>query len=149
MHVTFVDKVWPYGTPQTDARDRRDDYRFLVTAAASFKHLSEEVRLWDVMKPILGIDVIKSNKTGRPIWLSLPAARTPAVALSFKRQGKRITLALDTYNSAAANLRAIGLTVAAMRSIDRYGADVLLDRMVAPIADAPAINEDVIYLSKG
>lgn len=46
----------------------------------------------------------------------------PGVILSFlNRKGEEIAFPCDTYNNWQANLRAISLTLTALRSIDRYG----------------------------
>ena len=48
--------------------------------------------------------------------------REPGVILSFvKRGGEEISFPCDTYSHYQANLRAISLTLTALRSIDRYG----------------------------
>jgi hypothetical protein len=47
-------------------------------------------------------------------------------------------MACDRYTSVAANLRAIGLTVEALRAIDRYGSRQMRDRAFRGFAALPA-----------
>lgn len=55
-------------------------------------------------------------------WLKSNAAvRGPAVILSFSRQKEEFSYPCDTFNHWQANIRAIALSLEALRKVDRYG----------------------------
>jgi hypothetical protein len=62
----------------------------------------------------------------------------PGVAVYFTLAGKPRSIPCDTYTTPEANLRAIGLSVAAMRALERYGVQGMLDRAFAGFTALPA-----------
>jgi DnaJ domain len=50
------------------------------------------------------------------------------VAVYFELEGKQKVFACDTFRDVRSNVRAIALTIAALRSIERYGASGMLER---------------------
>lgn len=66
-----------------------------------------------------------------------PWTADPGVAVWFARKGQELVLACDAWDTIAANLRAIGKTVEAMRGMERWGADQMLDAALGGFAALP------------
>lgn len=60
------------------------------------------------------------------------------VAVYFRRKGRDVVFACDTYGSIHENIHAIGLTIEALRAIERHGAAELLDRAFTGFEALPA-----------
>lgn len=66
----------------------------------------------------------------------------PGVAVYFRRKGALYVLACDSYRLTRHNLRAIGLTIRAMRGIERHGgATNLMEQALAAFAALPSGHE--------
>ena len=61
----------------------------------------------------------------------------PGVAVYFTLRREPQVIAQDRFASAAANLRSIGLVVAAMRTIQRHGGGAMADRAMTGFAALP------------
>lgn len=61
----------------------------------------------------------------------------PGVVLYFKKDGQNIALPCDRWRTVDANLRAIGMTVEAMRGIERWGTKQMVDRAFTGYAQLP------------
>lgn len=61
----------------------------------------------------------------------------PGVVLYFTRHGKDIAISCDQYTTVDANLRAIGLTVEAIRGMERWGTEEMVDRAFTGFAALP------------
>jgi hypothetical protein len=74
-----------------------------------------------------------------------------AAAVYFTRNGTQFVMAVDRFDSNAANLRSIGLAIAAMRTLDRHGGSALMDRAFAGFAALPAPRScwDVLGIEEG
>ncbi|MFI5301113.1 MAG: J domain-containing protein [Polyangiales bacterium] len=130
---------WPTGQPR--ARSRRDS-AFKIGFASSRDKLFAELRM------LGGRNVILS--TNIPLRLDgLPYAHTaepndPGVAVYFDRTvgnaRRDFVIACDTYRKVAENLRAVGVTVEALRTIQRHGATSMLEQAFAGFAALPPAN---------
>lgn len=135
MSITYehIDIVWPTGKPY--AQRHETEYRFQVTAYEAMQHVKNQLRLWGVYSAVVGTGLDILVRKREPAWSWPSAGRNPAIAVAINRHRQPpFTLALDKYAKPSANLRAIGLTIEAMRSIDRYGADEILGQMVKGLA---------------
>lgn len=65
----------------------------------------------------------------------------PGVAVYFQRDGKSVVFASDKYDTVGENLRAIGVTVEALRTIERHGTAELADRAFLGFKGLPAETE--------
>lgn len=61
----------------------------------------------------------------------------PGIAVYFKFDGRDLSFACDTYISTRDNLRALALTIEALRGIQRWGASDLMDRAFRGFAALP------------
>lgn len=116
---------WPEGWPRTPSYSRQSG-KFQTGFAVARDELLRELKLFGATKPI-----ISSNVALRRDGLPLAGQREPddpAVAVYFDRDRKQQVVACDKYKSVTANIRALGLTIKAMRDIKRHGSSTILDR---------------------
>jgi hypothetical protein len=123
---------WPGN--RTASSHRRPSYTFKVTWGALMRDLDRELEALHVREATIQIDVAATEirRDGLPYANARPT--TPAVILSFThrvplplrdpqpRQEETLVFACDRYDHWHANLRAISLTLQALRGIDRWGA---------------------------
>jgi hypothetical protein len=115
---------WPISRKRTDRFYRKAD-PFKMPSGKIRSDLAYELRR-------MGADdfVISSNlmvrMDGLP-YANQKAPDDPGIALYFKRKGVDICISCDQYNSIDANLRAIGKTVEAIRGIERWGTEEMMD----------------------
>lgn len=117
---------WP-GEP---VRERESAARFTTSLGVTLAELTRELDLIDARSPVLLVDVeLEHIRRGGGSLLRAP--RTPGVVLEFEQPTRdakgATTTALarypcDTYWTWEANLRAIMLTLRALRAVERYGA---------------------------
>lgn len=116
---------WPIGRNRTDNYARKGD-PFHVPSGKVRTDLFRELKLMKVTD-----FTISSNLAIRNDGLPYANQRTPddpGVALYFKRKGQDVCISCDQYRSIDANLRAISNTIKAMRGIERWGTEEMLDR---------------------
>jgi hypothetical protein len=124
---------WPDGWTRTLAHFRKANYSWKKGTEAYRRHLWDELRK-------LGIDevIISTNKPlridGVNFRADAPEPTDAGVAIYFDYDPpalglkKAMCLACDQYASVEWNLHAIGLTVAAIRTIERCGASDMIER---------------------
>jgi hypothetical protein len=61
----------------------------------------------------------------------------PGIAVYFKLDGRDLSFACDSYEATRDNLRALALTIEALRGIQRWGASDLMDRAFRGFAALP------------
>jgi hypothetical protein len=66
------------------------------------------------------------------------APADPGVVLAFSRKGVDIAMACDRWKTVDANLRAIGLTIEAIRGMERWGVNDAIERAFRGYAELPA-----------
>ena len=129
---------WPVSWPR--AKSRRDG-PYQVTFGKALDDLAGELRRFGAR----GL-VISSNVPIRQDGLPYASADNrlyddPGVAVYFELRGKPYVFACDRWRAVRDNLRAIGLTVSALRAIDRAGASELLERAFTGFAQLPPARE--------
>jgi hypothetical protein len=124
---------WPLSQPRT--KSPISATRFKVDFATARGHLVHELRLLEARDV-----VISTNIPLRRDGLPMVPDREPqdsGVAVYFTRRGKPYVLACDAYYRIRWNVRAIGLTVEALRSIERNGATSMLEQAFSGFAALP------------
>ncbi len=131
---------WPEGWPRTPAYRRRPS-PFQVGLARARDDLLDQLRLLGAREVVVST-AIPTRRDGLPyagrVWRQ---GDDPGVAVYFARGGRPTVIAKDLYRTPEANLRAIGLVVEALRSIERHGGAELLDRAFTGFAALPAPDE--------
>ena len=129
---------WPDGWPRTEYRERA---AYKVGFNQARRELERGLSIMDATNIVLSTNV--------PLRLDgLPYAGAaekhysdPGVAVYFLWRSEPWVLACDCWDLVKHNVRAIGLTIDAMRMIDRSGATELLKRAFSGFKALPAVGE--------
>lgn len=130
---------WPVGWPRTD-RWRRESGRFQAKMAASRQHLMDEIRRMGGRYPVLSTNV-ELRRDGLP-YANQREPDDPGVAVYFEYDGKQMVFACDRWRTVAANVRAIGKSIEAIRGIERWGASDMMERAFAAFEALPPPGEE-------
>ena len=127
---------WPMSRKRTPAHIKKGD-PFNMPSGKILSDLARELKLMGS-----GSDyVISSNLAVRRDGLPYAGQAMPedsGVALYFKRKGQEICITCDQYKNLYANLRAIGKTIEAIRGIERWGTEEMMDAAFTGFAALPA-----------
>lgn len=116
---------WPHGRPRTKARGSSS---FKVTPRRAFDELMDELVRFGAGNPVVSTNA-PLRKDGTPYADALDdPLDDPGVAVYFTRKNRLVCLACDTYSLPFENIRAIGLSIKALRDMDRWGAGQVLDQ---------------------
>jgi hypothetical protein len=126
---------WPDGWPRTPPA-KRTHGQFKVTLARARDELLDELRLLGAREVVIST-MIPARNDGLPYARGRPVGGDPGVAVYFALAGRPKAIACDAYTTPEANLRALGLSIAAMRALDRYGVSGLLDRVFTGLDALP------------
>lgn len=116
---------WPEGWPRTPAV-RRKSSPFKISMGRARDELLASLGLMGVKQIVLST-MIPVRNDGLP-FARFATPKDPGVAVYFERAKIAQVIACDTYLTVEANVRALGLTVDALRGLSRWGASQLLDR---------------------
>ena len=122
---------WPIGWP------RNETYKvghFEVSYAKALRDLEYELRRLGAESAYISTDR-PLRLDGQPLGGVQPD--TPAVALYFVRNGKQLCIPCDKYRTVCDNIRAIGLTVEAIRRMERYGTSQMVEAALSGFAALP------------
>ncbi len=126
---------WPNNQPRTPAPSR-ERARFKVTLAEAVEDLLVELdRMGDVHSVVITSD-LPTRQDGLP--LASGSCDDPGVAVYFVHRGMERVFACDRWDRPAANIRAIGLTLQALRSVERWAASGMVTRVFEGFAALPA-----------
>lgn len=128
---------WPAGWPRTVTPRAA---AFKSSFGAATQHLLREARSLGGRGIVLSSNLFVSERTGLPL-AKQAQPRDAGVAIYFELKGKPICIACDRWMKVEDNIRALGLTIEAMRGVARWGATDLLDRMFSGFAALPAADE--------
>lgn len=133
--------TWPVGVPRT-LTPRPAAFRCSLTVAA--QHLQHQVALLCGPRDAATL-VISSNmryrRDGMP-YAQQPNIDDHGVAVYFTWRGVSRVFACDRWNTCADNVRAIGLTIEALRGIDRWGTSDMLERVFTGFQALPNLPPD-------
>ncbi len=126
---------WPDNQPRTPPPSR-ERARFKVTLVEAVEDLLVELdRMGDVHSVAITSD-LPTRQDGLP--LSSGSCDDPGVAVYFVHNGMERVFACDRWDRPAANIRAIGLTLQALRSVERWAASGMVTRVFEGFAALPA-----------
>lgn len=117
---------WPIGRERTPEYQKKYGNLNKMPSGRIRQLLAKEMRLMNV-----GGWVISSNVAVRNDGLPYANQKMPedsGVVLYFTRKGVDIAISCDAWRSVDANLRAIGLTIEAIRGMERWGTEEMIDR---------------------
>lgn len=134
--------LWPEGWPATPSH-KRTRARYTVTYERAIRHLVDELRRMGARGVVISTNV-PIRRDGLP-YSDFAKRRidNPGVAVYFTRKGDggQQVIACDKYVRVEENVRACGLTIEALRAIERAGASELLDRAFQGFKALPAAGE--------
>lgn len=136
---------WPIGRKRTSRYNRKAD-PFKMPGGKIRADLAKELHM-------MGSDdfVISSNLMVRLDGLPFSNQKTPedpGIALYFNRKGVNICISCDQYASVDANIRAIGKTVEAIRGIERWGTEEMMDAAFSGFKALPSGPGTIAYPSQ-
>jgi hypothetical protein len=107
---------WPIAHPR---RATREHGRFSATRYKALIGVQEELRRLGASVIVITTN-IPTRRDGLP-YTNMAEPVDPGVAAYWTLEGIQYVIANDQYDTVAANLHAIQLTIAAMRGIERWG----------------------------
>jgi hypothetical protein len=125
MTVEAFPLQWPVGWDRTPSH-KRSAGAFSITLAKARDGIVKEVKLLGGRHLVINSNLQLRND-GLP-YASQPRLVDQGIAVYFEYKGKPMCFACDRYARVEANLRAIELTIAALRGIDRWGASDMMER---------------------
>lgn len=124
---------WPLGRPRTPNRKRA---QFKVAPAQARKELYEELERLGATKVVITTNA--ELRLDGQLAVRQPWNLDPAIAVYFTRKGQELCLACDRWDDVGDNIRAVGLSVAAIRSLERWGTSDMVDAAFSGFAALPA-----------
>lgn len=137
---------WPVGRPRTPDHKKKYGQLNKMPGGRIRQLLLDELRKMHVDN-----FVISSNLAVRNDGLPYANQKKPddtGVVLYFTRKGKDIAIACDAWYTIDANLRAIGMTIEAIRGMERWGTEEMVDRAFTGFAALPESTIVTPYTAK-
>jgi hypothetical protein len=135
MTITAFPLCWPVGWARTPA-GRRQKGSFTVSLARARDGLLAEIKLLGGRNVVLSSNLQLRND-GLP-YAQQRAVDDHGIAVYFEHKKRPMCFACDRYTRMEANLRAIQMTIAALRGIERWGASDMLERAFTGFVALPA-----------
>lgn len=134
---------WPWGWPRKESWQRSSS-QYQVEFAKARDHLARELRLSHARDVVISSNV-PLRRDGLPL-ANMRQPDDPGVAVYWTARGKKgepapRVIACDVWRTVRENIRAVGLAVEAIRSLERTGATEILERAYAGFARLPAPPE--------
>jgi len=132
---------WPEGWNRTQP-NKQKRARYTVSFARARDELLAELQRMDRSNKSLAVisTNIQLGKDGLP-YANFREPDDSGVAVHFMRQGSQHVIACDTWDLIKDNMRAVCLTVSALRALDRTGASGILDRAFSGFTALPDLHE--------
>lgn len=115
---------WPMGWPRT-ANYLRKSPAFKVNMTEALNDLYDELDRLKATNVVVSSS-LQVRLDGRPLS-NQRNIEDPGVAVYFTLNGTQQCIPCDKWNTVLGNVRAIGLTVQALRGLDRWGAKEMVD----------------------
>lgn len=125
MAVDAFPLQWPQGWVRT-IHYRRERGSFKTTFAKARDELMAEISRMGGRHPVLSSN-LALRRDGLP-YAQQTRIDDPGIAVYFDYKGKPMCFACDRYTSIEANTRAIQLSIAAIRGLERWGASDMMER---------------------
>lgn len=116
---------WPSGYPRTARTSNR--FRFYPSSVSvEIKMLKEELGRMNARGIVISTN-IPTNRDGDP-YSTYTKPSDVGVAVYFTVDNKAMALCCDKWNTVEANLKALSMSVDALRGLDRWGVSDIMDR---------------------
>jgi len=131
---------WPAGWNRTPPHKRKRS-AFKVTEGVARDNLLDEIRRLGGRLPIISTNVAFYERGGQKIpYANQKTPGDPGVAVYFTLKGEQRVIACDRWLTVRENLHAIGLTVNALRGLDRWGSTDIVNRAFTGFQALPAAS---------
>lgn len=137
MAVDAFPLQWPTGWKRAARRERG---AFKVTFAKARDELMAEISRMGGRLPVLSSN-LALRRDGLP-YAQQARIDDPGIAVYFEYKGKPMCFACDRYTTIEANTRAIQLTIAAIRGMERWGASDMMERAFTGFVALEAPRDD-------
>ena len=127
--------TWPEGQQRTPP-GRRKIGHFKIGFGRTRDELLEELGRLGAKNVIISSNV-PTRRDGLP-YADARELQDPGIAVYFERRGHPYVFACDSYGRVAHNLRAVGLTIEALRAIERHGASQMMEQAFRGFTALPA-----------
>lgn len=117
--------AWPKGWPKTELKE--DNEKFQTTLASALKGLKRECQLLGGSKLILSSNYTLGNEN----------PKDSGVVAYFEYNKSQVAIPCDRWKRVEHNVRAIALTIEAMRGMDRWGAKHMITAMFSGFKALP------------
>lgn len=124
---------WPIGYPRTQHRKQS---RFASTLAQSRDELLRQIQLLGGTNVVISSNAVL-RRDGLPLSKQ-SAVDDSGVAVYFTHNRKSVVMACDKWEEIGENIRAIGLTIEAIRGMDRWGVSQMIERTFDGFKALPA-----------
>lgn len=116
---------WPHGRPRSKYRHAST---FRVTPAKAYDEMMDELERFGAKSVVVSTN-IPLRRDGTPYRDGLnDRLADPGVAVYFMKGKRQVCLPCDAYSLPWENCRAIGKAVEALRTMERHGAQQILDQ---------------------
>src|SRR5689334_9104013 len=133
MNTTAYPLAWPPGWPRTA---RPIPSQFKVTLEQAQRGVLRELGLLHARGVVISTN-IPTRQDGLP-YANFRQPEDQGVAVYFNRDGQQQCIPCDKWRTVRENMRAIELTMGALRSLDRYGAKETVDAAFRGFGALPA-----------
>ncbi len=116
---------WPDGWQRTPPSERKPS-RFFHGFAAALSSLREELRMLGAANVVITSD-LPVRRDGSP-YAEGRRGTDPGIAVWFVHGGQERVIACDKWQVVADNLRALALSIGALRGLERWGASDVVTR---------------------
>lgn len=135
--TTAYPLAWPAGWPRAKPIGAKGMGPFSCTPAKAINDLYGELHRLGASHVVVSSNC-KVNLRGIPYAEDLSARLPdPGVAVYFQFRARPMTMAQDVYQVPWANIRSLGLAIAALRAIERHGGGYMMQRSFDGFAQLP------------
>lgn len=142
MTVAAFPLSWPRGWSR-NAPHQRQEGTFSVALGRARDGLLSEVTRLGGKHPVISSN-LRLRQDGLP-YAQQGRVDDPGIALYFDLKGKPMCFACDRFTKVEANLRAIELSIAALRGLERWGASDMLERAFQGFLALPAPGQSLSH----
>lgn len=135
--------TWPQAWPRTE---RPTWARFRTPHGEALNHLLRELNLLGARDVIISSNV-PVRRDGLP-YAGYRTPEDPGVAVYFKLEGEDQCIPCDKWNKVSDNIHAVGMTVAALRGLERWGAKEMVNAAFRGFKALPAPGDTTIIMNE-
>lgn len=135
---------WPQGWPRARYREWGRFAKHLDYDRA-LRDLEDELVRLKATNVVVSCNMKPSRVAAHP---DADPRRDPGVAIYFVYNAKAMSMAQDTYDTVAKNMRSLTLAIDAMRAIERHGGGYMMQRSFEGFAALPPPADGTAYQKK-